>query len=363
MSDNEKYLLMLVRAGLGFPSKEAIPKLTVKELKNLYQLASEQTVVGIAIDGLETCDISSAKGSEVLFEWIGMTTRIVAINEAQFKTVGEIYNLFAKEQLPPLIMKGTVVAQEYSSPLKRMPGDIDLYFTPEKGKQAVALAKKLQFDIFEESVRDISFTYQDSLVEIHPYVAHQALNKKYVCDWKFQEWCEDQIANHYRTTTIGGYPTEIQIPSVMMTLVYGFYHLWIHFVRSGIGLRHICDWVMCLHNYHGKYDLDELHSLLKDFGLLGPWIGFSSIAVDYLGLPENEMSFYKKTKKAKKILELMFKEGNFGHKEESIIYSGNRLKKVFQKFNYTLSRYWKVGRIFPKDITNFLPSLKTVTKN
>lgn len=360
MNDNERYLLKLVRAGLGFPVKETLPKMTVRMLEKLYQLASEQTVVGLATEGLESCDISGAKGSSILMEWIGMTTQIMARNEAQFKTICEVYSLFAKEQLPPVVMKGAVVAQEYPNPLNRMPGDIDLYFTPENGKKAVKLAKRLDFDVFEESERDISFHYENSLIEIHPYVAHQALQKKYVCDQRFQKWCEDELTNHFRIATIGKNPEKIRTPSVMMTLVYGFYHLWIHFVRSGIGLRHICDWVMCLHNYHGQYDIEELGELLHSFGLFGPWEGFSSVAVDYLGLPQEEMPFYSKSRQAEMILNLMFKEGNFGQKEERLIYSNNPIKQFFQKVNYTLSRYRKVGKIFPKDVVNFLPSWKTI---
>ena len=362
MTDNERFLLKLVRAGMGFPAKEVLPKITIQMLENLYQLASDQTVVGLAIEGLEKCDISSAKGSPILLEWIGMTTQTAARNELQIKTVGDVYNLFAQELLPPVVMKGTVVAQEYPNPLSRIPGDIDLYFTPESGKKAVALAKQKGLDVFEESERDISFHYKDCLIEIHPYVAHQALQKKYACDQRFQKWCEEELTNHYRTATIGYNPTEIHVPSVMMTLVYGFYHLWIHFVRSGIGLRHLCDWVMCLHNYHGQYDEGELKKLLRDFGLFGPWEGFSGIAVDYLGLPSEEMPFYRKTNQAEKILNLMFKEGNFGHKEESVVYSKNPIKRIFQKVKYILLRYRKVGGIFPKDVVNFLPSWKTLKK-
>ena len=161
MTDNERFLLKLVRAGMGFPAKEVLPKITIQMLENLYQLASDQTVVGLAIEGLEKCDVSSAKGSPILLEWIGMTTQTAARNELQIKTVGDVYNLFAQELLPPVVMKGTVVAQEYPNPLSRIPGDIDLYFTPESGKKAVALAKQKGLDVFEESERDISFHYKD----------------------------------------------------------------------------------------------------------------------------------------------------------------------------------------------------------
>lgn len=360
MSENETLLLALVKTGLGFYSHDTIHNLSEQQLGRLYNLATEQAVIGLAMDGLMANDITNLKGFDTYWEWCAITAQIEVMNETQFKLVGGVYRIFASEELHPVIMKGPIVAQEYPNPLRRTPGDIDLYFTPSNGKKAVALAKKLQYVLYEESERDISFSYEGNIIEIHPYVAHQALQERYVFDRKFQKWCEDQITHHSRTITIGSDHTEIRIPSIMMIIVYEFYHLWIHFVRFGIGIRHICDWLMCIHNYNGKYDLDELNSLLKQFGLLGPWIGFSGVVVDYLGLPQNEMPFYNKTKKAKRVLKLVFKEGNMGHNVEYKTFSDTRLIRLGQKIYYTLSRYWKVGRLFPKDIMNFLPTIKII---
>ena len=72
------------------------------------------------------------------------------------------------------------------------------------------------------------------------------------------------------------------------------------------------------------------------------------------------MPFYHKTKKTKRILKLIFKEGNMGHKVEYKAFSDIILIRLCQKIYYTLSRYWKVGRLFPKDIMNFLPTIKII---
>ena len=235
MGDNEMSLMLFVRAGLGFSSHEAIPYLSEQQLERLYNLACKQRVIGLMMDGLLALGIHSLKGTDTFLRLYGETSQIALKNEIQFRIVGEVFKLFASKQIPLIVMKGPVVAQEYPNPLRRTPGDIDLYFTPHNGKRAIAIVEKMQYAICEESARDISFLYGKNIIEIHPYVAHQALQEKYICDRRFQKWCEDQITNHYRTITVGGNDTEIRIPSIMMTIVYSFYHLWIHFVRSGIG--------------------------------------------------------------------------------------------------------------------------------
>ena len=54
--------------------------------------------------------------------------------------------------------------------------------------------------------------------------------------------------------------------------------------------------------------------MLDSLGLMKPWRVFGSLAVKYLGLPEEEMPFFapRYDRKARRLLRLVLKEGNFG---------------------------------------------------
>ena len=92
-------------------------------------------------------------------------------------------------------------------------------------------------------------------------------------------------------------------------------HMYYHFISGGIGLRHLCDWVMLLHTHYNEIDTRELERLLKEFHLLREWRLFTPVAVRYLGLCEQECPFYSPefNLNAERILAFVLKEGNFGY--------------------------------------------------
>ncbi len=355
MSEKESLFLALIRAGIDGEVKEEFPALTEVQTAGLLQLAMEQTMVGITMDGLQKLMPSGIGNNSQIIRWYGLTEMIAGMNDHTNNVAGDIYAKLAGAGFRPVMVKGQVVAQEYPNPLRRVPGDVDLYFEPSEGRKAVATMEEWGYCIKEKMARDISFDCDGVTVEIHPYIAHSLFDMKDEYAERFQKWCEEEMTQHCRTMKMGNKNVEVRIPSVMMSIIYEFYHMWAHFVRGGIGLRQVCDWRMCLHNYYGQYDVKELHSKLEYFGLMRPWSGFSGILVDYLGLPAEEMPFYKQSSKTERILSLIFDEGNFGKNHQHKPLPTATIPRICAKTNETLARYWKVGRLFPRDFMHFLP--------
>ena len=106
----------------------------------------------------------------------------------------------------------------------------------------------------------------------------------------------------------------IPVPPPIFNVIFVFMHLYLHFINGGIGLRHVCDWVMLMHKHYNEIDVEELEKRLKDFGLSKAWRSFTPIAVEYLGLPEKECPLYSPEyiDKSGKIFSLIIDEGNFG---------------------------------------------------
>ena len=232
-------------------------------------------------------------------------------------------------------------------------------FSTTEGFAAVENARtwtSLQNDM----IRDVSFKYKDVNVEIHPYLVHSSNPKYGKYNRRFQEWCDIDILENRRVIEIDG--NRIPVASVMLNILFVFYHLWVHFVRGGIGLRQICDWRMMLHNNYGKYDIEELRDKLEHFGLMRPWITFGGILVEYLGLPEKEMPFYTKTGKTERLLEIIFKEGNFGHKNTQKTMPTEKSLQVLRKGWDVVNRYRKVCGVFPIDSIHFLPGISSLRR-
>ncbi|MDE6807177.1 MAG: nucleotidyltransferase family protein, partial [Prevotella sp.] len=97
-------------------------------------------------------------------------------------------------------------------------------------------------------------------------------------------------------------------------VIFVFLHMYHHFINGGVGLRHLCDWVMLLHAHKDDINRQELQKQLRSFRLLRAWRIFTPIAVHYLGLLEMECPFYsvEYSRKSDRILAMILREGNFG---------------------------------------------------
>ena len=145
--------------------------------------------------------------------------------------------------------------------------------------------------------------------------------------------------------------TPVDTPADSFNAFYLFHHFVIHSIFGGIGLRQICDWVLFLHNRAGKLDTSVTETALAFFKLRDVWRLYASIAVDYLGLPAEEMPFYEAglENRTSELLSLILEEGNFGYKLNRL--EGRPSSMFFGKL-YTMrllsKRYFKLYRIYPE---------------
>ncbi len=110
----------------------------------------------------------------------------------------------------------------------------------------------------------------------------------------------------------------VAIPKANEHVVLVFTHFLHHFFIEGVGLRQICDWCRILWRYRSELDLRLLESRIKRMGLMSEWKSFASLAVDYLGMPEEAMPFYDSRfkKRGSRIMDLVMLTGSFGHNKD-----------------------------------------------
>ena len=94
-------------------------------------------------------------------------------------------------------------------------------------------------------------------------------------------------------------------------------------------------------------------------GLMSEWKSFASLAVDYLGMPEEAMPFYDSRfkKRGTRIMELVMETGNFGHNKDLSYrtkYSGLKYKMIalWRRF----IDFCRFMMIFPLDSPRFFVS-------
>lgn len=227
-----------------------------------------------------------------------------------------------------VLLKGQACASVYPDPALRQCGDIDLYVGQEQYYNAYRAVERsgLRCDaVFDKDAKHYTCSLRGVQIELH-----RMAGKLQSADANrfFQEWSSECLGSADSVIEVEG--ERVVVPSPLFGVTFVFMHLYLHFLNGGIGLRHVCDWMMLLHDYHGEIDTTELASILRSLGILRGWQMFMSMAVRYLGMQQNECLLYtpKYDANSARILDTILKEGNFGR---SVRWSVRRAEGYFPR--------------------------------
>jgi len=397
---NTKAFFELVRAGL-WGEADANFNLNANdnffegvEWEKIYQLAQEQSVLGLVLQGIEwfknlNLNVLETSGTSeraradldlnipkvLLLQWIGEVQMIVQRNKAMNDFIADLVEIMRAADIYALLVKGQGIAQCYEKPLWRTCGDIDLFLSEDNYQKAKSLLKPLASSVEEEYVREkhLGLTILETsgtcdkgradgwVVELHGHL-YSGLSSR--VERELDKLQEDTFyGGQVRSWTNG--QTQIFLLKAENDAFYVFTHILQHFCKGGVGLRQICDWCRLMWTFKDSLNYGLLEQRIKRAGLMSEWKAFGALAIEYLGFPKGSMPLLdvrrKKEdvrwrKKADRIMEFILKSGNMGH---------NRDMSHFCKYPYLIRKCVSMGRrisdlinharIFPLDSLRFFP--------
>ena len=354
LNDNQEMLLALVRCGMwGTGVDLPVDKI---EWSKVVRMAKSQSVLGIVAKMiLVDRSVSSVIPNELRLKLKSFIVSNVMTSDIMTETIKKVVSAMNDAGLHPVLLKGHGLAANYPYPQLRQCGDVDLYVGPEKSVAAYEVLRLMTDAIEPESSarwgRHFSAFFDEIEIEVHRHTSSHAVGK-YTKVYKAA--AEKGFNKDLSEMPFGD--VVVKTPSVNFNAYYIFDHLFEHFMTSGIGLRHLCDWVMFLHRYKDSLDREYLRDLLVEMDMLEPWQAFGCIIVRYLGFPVEEFPFYADSEKADRIFEYILAEGNFG--KDTPYYTRRSRNYLLTKLNAIrchLSRGYGMLAVFPRhELRHFL---------
>ena len=365
---NKDAFFALLRAGLwGKADANLNVDLNLNEglnWENVYQLAQEQSVQGLVLQGLEEL---RAKGLELrvpqmlLLQWIGEVQIIEQRNKDMNVFVAELIEKLRKADIYALLVKGQGVAQCYEKPLWRCSGDIDLLLSNDNYLKAKSALIPVASEVANEDVmaKHQALVINGFDVELHGKMPF-SLSKR------VEDGIDEVLNDLFCRGNVKAWDcngTQVFLPSPDNDVILVFTHFLHHFFIEGVGLRQICDWCRLLYTYKDSLDYELLESRIKIMGLMSEWKAFGALAIEYLGFPKDSMPLLdvrsKKEdvrwrKKADRLMELVLESGNFGHNKDLSYrtrYSGMTYKIVAAWRRFL--DFCRFAAIFPLDAPLF----------
>ena len=358
----------LLRPGLWGDGNPDIRIVGTTDWYEVYQLAAEQSVLGLVLAGLEHSDVKPPQ--VLLLQWIGEVQVIEQQNKAMNEFVALLIEKLREVDIYALLVKGQGVAQCYERPLWRTSGDVDLLLSKDNYEKAKVFLIPYASEVETEYEREkaIGLTIRDTFgtsdqgradewsVELHGHL-YVGLSSR--VERELDMVLQDTFSGGQVRTWMNG-TTQVYLLKAENDVFYVFAHILQHFYKGGIGLRQICDWCRLLYCYRVELDLRILELRIKRAGLMSEWKAFGAFAVEYLGMPIEAMPFLNDNlnanlkKKADRICEFILEVGNFGH---------NRDMSYYDKYPYlvrkAISAWWRAkdlcrhAMIFPLDSLKF----------
>lgn len=324
----------------------------IADWNGVLRLAQRQTTLGIvgnaALQSQATQDLLPESRVRLLTHLEKMQNEAEQA-EALLHSLAVTFDL---HDVTFFLLKGLGMAAFYPVPRLRKCGDIDLLVTPADFDKAVAILNGIAT---AEAVKKAFFSdkhYHIVLNGIAVELHHRCMTlDPTATDLVYRDIEDKAMALGGDVFTIDG--TLIRRPEPTFNAFYVFLHLWEHLKERGIGLRQVCDWTLLLHTRKDQIDRERLKVMLGSLGLMKPWQVLGCLAVDQLGLPEEEMPFYEPhySHKARRLLQIILKEGNFG-KARKLRQKHLKAQGLRRRLNTLVDiqvRAWRIGTVLPKE--------------
>ena len=349
-----KYFFELLQVALGNRAfLSGAP--TSEEWEVIYRLATEQSVLGLVLAGIETANVRPPQ--ELLLQWIGDVQILEQQNKEMNVFIAELIERLRKADIYTLLVKGQGIAQCYEKPLWRTCGDVDFYLSNSNYNIAKDYLKTLATHVDGEDKKRL---HAGMMIDSWTVELHGSLHSDFSNGMnKVLDEVHQAIfyGGEVRSWNDNGVP--VFLPSADNDVIIVFTHFLQHFYVGGVGLRQICDWCRLLWTYRKKIDVNLLESRIRKAGLMTEWRAFAALAVEYLGMPVETMPLYSESrcyrKKAGRLMKMILKAGNFGHSinDESYRAKYSGLKADMITFFRRLKEFAKLSLIFPKNGPRF----------
>ena len=292
----ERELLRLLKAALAGDSDQKKIKSSGQtddiNYEKLFAMAQAHQVLPLLYDVLETAAQASERMGAWRTVWQQAARRTVSRNYHLLFTGKFLTGLLREADIPAALLKGTATSAYYPVPELRKSGDVDLYLLKEGDlpkARGLFLAHGMTVKEEQHSPHHLVMqTAEGIVVELHTLIAepfdNAAMNT-------YLEKCRELFTAHTEEKEIMG----ITLP-VLTGACHAYellLHMLQHFLRAGFGLKLLCDWVVFWKKGVSGEEQQLYKKLITESGLKGFSDVVTTACVEYLGLPEESVSFLK----------------------------------------------------------------------
>ena len=273
--------LRLVRLGLGCAdySSDLIPQLSVKDWQALENIANEQGLLGVMLDGVEKLPRELRPEKKAILQSIGQLIQSEQQYAVQEHAAAEMGLLLHQHGIRTYVLKGAVVAECYPRPEHRRSVDMDCFLVDgndnlnldlnaevwERGNRVV---EEAGFEVVRGFYKNSTFHLPGLAVENHRFMTPFRGNKRLK---RLERLLQSMIINDNLNVKVEASDrrfegTWLYRPPVMVSALFLIEHAYSHFLHEGLTWRHVLDWTMFSRRHREEIDWEAFDGLIDEYG-------------------------------------------------------------------------------------------------
>ena len=341
----QNYFFELLQIALG--NRQQLSRLLKEgEWGDVYTMAQEQALVGVAFRGVELLPKEQRPPKMILLQWYVNAERIKQTNEELYHKTVAISQKFRNDGFPNAILKGQGVAKYYQIvklDKYRMSGDVDIWLNGSR-KDIISYVRKHMNDC-KIVYHHVDFPNIDGVkVEVH-----------FTPSWMYCYFTNRKLQRFFdnnRRFLLENDCNCSDIPTVDVAFnrVFILVHIYRHLFHEGIGLRQLMDYYFVLMQGFSEEECAETMRLLTSLKMDRFVSAIMWILQNVFGMSKRYMIAPVDEIEGKLLLNEIMHSGNMGHydttllrksDESSLSWGLRKLKRIFRfARNYPSEVLW-----------------------
>lgn len=332
-------LYKLLQIAIGTAEPDEFPMLDDEQWEMLQEEAKKQTVIGVALGGVEKLPLEKQPERVRKLRWFASVEKIKKRNEKLDIVCNKLTMKMRKAGIETVVLKGQGVAKMYPQPLYRSAGDIDLYVMLNSqlnlangdysvDKSIPEITKRIE-DFNIGKLGKIVYHHIDweiPGIEVEVHIRPMQFNNPWV-NIRFQRWAKQElqsaISNHIFSSESceqNSKEWKYIVPTAEFNLVFMLGHIYHHLLFEGVGLRQVMDYaVLLLSIKNEEIDIkNRVVEKIRSLKMMKFAKGMMWVMKEVFNLPDQALLCEPDENIGRFILNEIQQAGNFGKFDERI---------------------------------------------
>lgn len=253
------------------------------EFAELFKIAQEHQMTAAVYEKIRTSSVChQPENAGQMTMWKRIAIRDVMMQVQRAEGFFSVYEKLCEAGIRPLVVKGCICRNLYSSPDYRISGDEDMLLPREAFEKCdeILLAQGLMREDLNIDILPYEIPYRNPkngvYIELHFSLFPEESGAYGHLNDEFQNVFEESISEEIQGR-------EIWTLSPTSHMFYLICHSFKHFLHGGFGLRQVCDMVKMSEYYGSQIDWEDIRKRLVRLNMRDYWNALVKIGKEYLG--------------------------------------------------------------------------------